>query len=99
MGAMMACWELNQSLKLIQIPKPSDHAPRPPECTTTQLGLQPADSVMEDLPMRHLFPLGINPSASFSSSETKYERWWFVDVQGGAASEVPRPRAGQSLRL
>ncbi|KAM1120579.1 hypothetical protein ACFX19_002401 [Malus domestica] len=99
MGAMMACRELNQSLKLIQIPKPSEHAPRPPECTTTQLGLQPADSVMEDLPLRHLFPLGTNPSASFSSSETKYERWWFVDVQGGAASEVPRLRAGQSLRL
>ncbi|KAM1369575.1 hypothetical protein PS1_040462 [Malus domestica] len=76
-----------------------EHIPRPPTCTTTRLGLRPADPVMADLPLRHLFPLNTNPSASFSSSETKSERWWFVDVQGGAASEVSRLEAGQGLRL
>ncbi|KAM1301531.1 hypothetical protein ACFX2H_012554 [Malus domestica] len=43
--------------------------------------------------------LSTNPSASFSSGETKSERWWFVDIQGGATSEVLRLEAGQGLRL
>ncbi|KAM1050394.1 hypothetical protein ACFX13_032874 [Malus domestica] len=40
--------------------------------------------------LRHLFHLSTNPSASFSSGETKSEHRWFVDVQGVAASEVLR---------
>ncbi|TQE06964.1 hypothetical protein C1H46_007354 [Malus baccata] len=54
---------------------------------------------MADFPLRYLFPLGTNLSASFSSGETKSERRWFVNVQGGVASEVLRLGAGQGLQL